>query len=399
MAKAARKAKAKKAPKKPARPAAKAANKAVKKVARIKARAKPVKKTIPKKALRKQAGVKRKPAPKMPSRKIAARMKPARGKKATRPAAPAPERHLMVVEPNKPPMVASPASPPATVPVQPPPRAQPSEPPHLDASRHDSGPLAIPLTPALELLPDWEDRLRLKRAVFEDGLAFFSLSRGCPEYHEAMIALSKTGKAAHEETTGYFIVCMKDRTGAMVGAMDGHMLGNAVMHVGRSFVRGEKRREMHILLYSAALSGHTPDYILFSCSKPALNVDLAAKLILLGRGMGFCGIQMNKPGALVFIRRVRRELDPISSGKEIAQALEGADALFGTEKESAELRGKGVVPLVPLPTSPDSREHLHELRDVVQALELDAPDLDAVLETLRSEYLLQRKDLTPGLLF
>jgi len=447
MAKAARKAPAKKTRPKPAKSHSKKSPKpakakpAPKKAAQKKTPA--MKKAAAKKAPKKSAAMKKarpasvrkKPAAKAVRKKtaLAATKKKIPAHKAVKkPAKPAkvkaqvpekgkpaaPQNQLLVIEEKKPPMVVAPAMPPANVPpaqkavaaaappaqpvAKPAPPMQPvppSPPPHIDASRHDDGPLAVPLTPALDMLPEWEDRLRLRRAIFEEGLAFFSLARGCPEYHEAMIALSKSGKDAHEGAQGYFIVCMKDRSGKMVGAMDGHMLENGVMAIGRSSVKAEKRREMHILLYSAALFGHQPAYILFSTKKIALSVDFASRLILLGRGFGFSALPLQKPDMLYFIRRVKRELDPIATGQELAKALSSAKALIGLEKEAEGLEAKGVVPLIPLPASPDSREHLHELRDVVLGLGISAPDLDAILESLREDYVHQRKDMTPELLF
>jgi hypothetical protein len=422
MAKAARKAQVKKSGPKPVKTSSKKAPRlagakavlkkaAMKKAPKKKAKPKPILKRPAAPARRPKAVPARKktiprkktPANKPPARKTARKKpQPAVKEKIT-----APQRQLLVVEEKKAPMVVGPSMPPAIVPIIAPivsapqaqQAAQPSAPPHIDASSHDDGPLAILLAPALDMLPEWEDRLRLRRAIFEDGLAFYSLGRGCPEYHEASIALSKSGKDAHEDVQGYFIVCLKDRSGKMVGAMDGHMLENGVMAVGRSFVKGDKRREMHILLYSAALSGHQPSYILLSMKKPPLSVDFAARLILLGRGFGFCALPLQKTDMMFFIRRVKRELDPIATGQELAKALSSVKPLMGLEKEIAELESKGVVPLISLPTSPDSREHLHELRDVVLGLGISAPDLETVLEKLRVEYILQRKDLTPVLFF
>jgi hypothetical protein len=350
------------------------------------------------------------PGPKIP-KKTAAR-RPAKPLKAKAPAKiapakaaapipkkpPAPGRELLVPPREKPLALTPPATP--LMPVQQKAPEKPAPPPHIDASREVSGPLAIPLIPALELLPEWEDRLRLKRAIFEGGLTFFSLGRNCPEYHEASIALSRSGKASRNGVGGYFIVCIKDRAGKMAGAMDGHMLENGLMSISRSFAAGPRRRQMHILLYCAALAGHQPSYILFSMGKAEFSADDGARLILLGRGFGFSILPISIPDRVFFIRRVRRELDPISSGQELSQALAPAKPLFDSSfaNSLAELAGKGILPLAPLPTSPDSREHLHELRDAVAALGMPAAGLEAVLEKLRVEYVLGRKDLTPEFL-
>jgi len=369
----------------------------------LRAKPKPARKVRPKRAIRSVAKPLKKPA-----------RKPLR--------APAPQRQLILIEEKKPPMVVAPAPPPAIVPplaapalakpAQPSvsikpqatvtvaPQEPPNAPPHIDASGPTDGPLAIPLAPALDMLPEWEDRLRLKRAIFEDGLAFFSLGRHCPEFIEASSMLAQSGKASGDDVSGYFIVCLKDRAGRMVGAMDGHMLENGVMSIGRSAAKGEKRRELHILLYSAALSGHQPSYIIFYTKKTALSEDAAALLILLGRGFGFSAIPAQLPDRLLLIRRVKHELDPISNGQEISGVLGAAKPVLGSafEMAIAETAKRGIMPLIPLPTSPDSREHLHELRDVVSMLGISADNLDGIIERLRVDYVLGRKDITPEII-
>jgi hypothetical protein len=269
--------------------------------------------------------------------------------------------------------------------------------PHLDASPTGDSPVPIPLTPALDSLPEWEDRLRLKRAIFEDGLQFFSLGRKCPEMKEASALLGASAKPANDHVPGYFVVCLKDRSGKMVGAMDGHMLESGMMHLGRSAARDNKRREFHILLYSAALSGHQPTHIVSILPKSLISIGFAGLLILFGRGFGFSALPVPLPDSVLALRRVRNELDPISSGREIAGALNAAKPVFGNRFDAvaAEMAQKGVVPLVPLPFSPDSREHLHELRDVVAALGINSNGLDVVIEQLRVEYVLGRRDVAP----
>ncbi len=405
MAEGARKGRAGKAKTGPAR-------KSVRKAAKAQKKPKPASKA--KKALKAKAA-RTKPRPKKTAKErkpVSIRHKPRARKKAAaptrpkaampvaaRPVAPRPkpqpaQSRALLIQKEKSPLPAQ--LPPAALaqkggkPAKPPP-------PHLDASTDSNGPLAIPLIPALDLLPEWEDRLRLKRAIFEGGLSFFSLGRNCPEYHEAGTALSRSKNSPQDSVPGYFMVCIKDRSGRMVGAMDGHMLGNGLLSIGRSCALGQHRRQTHILLYCAALSGHEPSYVLFSMKKGEFTSDDAARLILLGRGLGFSILPLSVAGRMFFIRRVRRELDPISSGQELAQAISPASPLYGEafEKSLAELAAKGILPLAPLPASPDSREHLHELRDAIAALGIRAEGLDAVLETLRIEYVLGRKDLTP----
>ncbi len=104
-----------------------------------------------------------------------------------------------------------------------------------------------------------------------------------------------------------------------------------------------------------------------------------------------------KTSHLIFVRRMHKELNPLSSGAEIAGMLEKLKVFGELELEGhiEEFRKKDAVALVPLPTSPDSREHLHELKDVVNALGLPAGQLDAVMASLRADYVSGRKDITP----
>ena len=276
------------------------------------------------------------------------------------------------------------------------PVAPQEKPPHLDAGRHGEGPLALQLEPALEMLPEWEDRLRLRRVIFEEGYTFFSVARGSPEFVEATIALGKSGGKAPAGDAGYFVVCAKDRAGRMAGAMDGHMLEGGSMALHRSLVMCEKKREMHILLYAAALCGHQPPYVLFSFTPGRLTVESAALFILFGRGFGFSAIPPLPSGKLILMRRIGKELDPLARGNEIAAALESAKKVLGIDPSVvSSTAAKGAFGLVPLPFSPDSREHLHELRDMVAALKIPAEGMVQVLEKLRSDYVLARLDLTP----
>jgi len=271
-----------------------------------------------------------------------------------------------------------------------------SAPPHIDASvRSEGGPLAVEITPALDLLPEWEDRLRLRRVIFEDGLKFFSVSRSSPDFTGTTLALDKCGKAPPTGEPGYFMVCVKGRDNDILGAMDGHIIGGTLV-IHRSFVIGDRRREMHILLYSAALSGHQPSYVLFSFKGREISLDIAALIILLGRGFGFSALPMAPSESIILVRRMKRELDPVSTGAEIAPALESAKSALGIDGAYIKsISDAGTLLLAPLPFSPDSREHLHELRDLVSALKLRSGGFDAVLERLRSDYVLSRKDLTP----
>jgi hypothetical protein len=185
----------------------------------------------------------------------------------------------------------------------------------------------------------------------------------------------------------------------MIGAMDGYMLPENILVICRSFAKADDVRETHILLYSAALSGKVPDYVVFSTALCGISAELAGRLILLGRGFGMSAMPLNHPSSIFFVRRVRRELDPISSGAELAKVLRALAPLDDSLLQlAAGFEKKGTVPLIPLPSSPDNREHLHELRDVVASLSLPAEQLQPVLDSLRTEYVLGRKDITPNAL-
>ncbi len=245
------------------------------------------------------------------------------------------------------------------------------------------------------MLPDWEDRLRLRRTIFEDGLEFFEAGKGSAEANEAYIMLNQSHKTAHSDLHDYLLICAKDRSGKIVGAMDGHALGDTLV-IGRSFSASTKTRELHILLYAAALAGRNPSFVVTYTKLGDFSIDTAGRLILFGRGMGMSAIPL-KTTHLIFVRRMRKELDPISSGPEIAAILEKLK-IFGEldlDAHIGEFSSKSVVPLIPLPLSPDSREHLHELRDVVNSLGLPAGQLEAVMATLRADYVSGRKDITP----
>lgn len=270
-----------------------------------------------------------------------------------------------------------------------------ASPPHIDASEHREGPLAVEIQPALEMLPGWEDRLRLRRVIFEDGLRFYSVSRSSKDFIATTLALEKCGKPPPTDTPGYFMVCAKGRDNGIIGAMDGHFLGGTLV-IHRSCASGSHRRETHILLYSAALSGHEPGFVLFSFAARPMSVDMAALIILLGRGFGFSALPGTAGGRIILIRRMKRELDPVSDGREIRPVLDSAKGILGIEgADVGALSARSPLPLIPLPFSPDSREHLHELRDFVSAAGLPSDGFEAVLERLRTEYVLARKDLTP----
>ncbi|MEW6721938.1 MAG: hypothetical protein AB1324_01610 [Candidatus Micrarchaeota archaeon] len=275
-------------------------------------------------------------------------------------------------------------------PGPPPEKKEPFE--HMEGT---AGPLAVEINPALEKLPEWEDRGRLRRAVFEGGLKFFSLSRVSSDFPEALSLLSKSRPPA-TGIRGHFIICARDRSGGMAGAIDGHMLAEDIMYIDRISIRNGRRRELCILLFAAALAIKGAPYVLCTAEAPALTEGLAGKMILFGRGFGMLAIPSGHATLAVFVRRTGRELDPISSGAELARLL-GCLKEFDPSFESiaAGISRKAEIALIPLPTSPDSREHLHELMDAVKMLGLKQEGIGPLIEDLKRRYVLAREDITP----
>ncbi|MFH0737958.1 MAG: hypothetical protein V1827_05040 [Candidatus Micrarchaeota archaeon] len=266
-----------------------------------------------------------------------------------------------------------------------------------------STPAAAPpvgaFSPDLDTLPGWEGRHRLKRMIFEEGLTFLAVKKGVPESKEASAMLSKCAKEGEEGAPGYFIVCAKDRSGKVIGVLDGNSLDDGVVAISRSCAKDSHTRELHLLLYSAALTGRNASYVMFSTSSPPISQEFAGKLILLGRGFGMSAIPVHDPKCLFFLRRMGKELDPLSEGEEISKVLKALSKIEpALAKTASEFSKKGMVALIPLPISPDSREHLHELRDSVSSLGLKG-ELQPVLDSLRNDYLIERKDIAPSALF
>lgn len=291
-----------------------------------------------------------------------------------------------------------PKTPEAGIPVQQP-RAEkplPVAPEPMTTEPETAKPPPGRIQPAFEMLPEWEDRERMRRFIREEGLSFFTLSPESPDYRQALAFLP----GAKSAKPGHFIVCMKSAIGGIAGVMHGFTLqeGN-VLFISGSKVSGERRAERHVLLCCAALALAKPRYVVYATAKKALDMELSGKIIFLGRGLGMSAIPSAHP-SLIFIRRPGREYDPVASGDEVAQLLRSLKAVMDGQLDAAveDFMKKGALSLIPLPTSPDTREHLHELRDAVLALALQAPGLEALLEKLKDEYVLRRNDVTPAAL-
>ena len=155
---------------------------------------------------------------------------------------------------------------------------------------------------------------------------------------------------------------------------------------------------MHILLYAAALTGRGAKHVVFSTAICPVSYELAGKLILLGRGFGMSVLPLNHSKSIFFIRRVGNELEPTAPGEELADVLRTLVLLEPSLAQKAgEIAAQETVSLIPLPLSPDSREHLHELKEVVDFLHLEGEK--EVFDNLRNDYIIARKDVTPESLF
>jgi hypothetical protein len=263
---------------------------------------------------------------------------------------------------------------------------------------HEVPKISVPLgtlAPALEMLPEWVDRAHLHGVLEEDGLIFSEPDAGSADYEEAHRLLSQC-REANTSLPGYFVICAKDASKQMVGALDGYVK-NDVLIILRSFTSSEKRRDVHVLMHSCALGMAKPTYVACCTEKPALNdSESAGKLIFIGRGVAMSAMPFTHQKMLFFIRRIGKEYDPLSSGAELAKVVAVMKPLCPeVEAAAAEIASKGVVPLVLMPSSPDRLERLRELRDAAIMLDLPADELDKIFESLREQYVQSRVDITP----
>ena len=243
------------------------------------------------------------------------------------------------------------------------------------------------IQPAFDLLPPWESKSVLNDFYVEEGIAFVK--------SESQSFLAKSGKNPDDSVHGYFLIEAK-KGKETVGAIDGFAL-NEVLVITRSRASGEKKRELHSLLFCAALAfsirNMKPKAVLFSSPRSRFSEDVAGKLMFLGRSAGMQAL--SNPDMHLFIRRLGKEHDMIADGKELAALLKGASPAFKFDKMISELEKKGPVPLVPLPISPDTSGRLHELEDSVPALGYETSEMGKIIEKLKEEYVYDRKDITP----
>lgn len=329
------------------------------------------------------------PAPKAPERQTKITAAVALSPLQIPPAKPATEAVPKIPAPPAPPQISQLP----VAPMAPPPRPAPQL-----QSVNPLQPAPGQLNPALELLPEWTDRERMRRVMAEETLSFFSIANGAPEYNEALRLLKKQAKRG---SPGYFLVCAKDGSGKVVGALEGHLAESGNMRllvIEGAAIRHDNAWNLHILMHGAALALNKPTHVLCFTDSGISDQDSAGKLILLGRGLGMWAVPLAQPG-LFFMRRVGKDYDPMTTGSELVQVFNAAKVCgLNLDKTIAEFSAKGAVALVMLPNSPDRREHLHELKEMVSALGLPADKLDALLEILRERYVLERMDITPAAL-
>jgi len=259
---------------------------------------------------------------------------------------------------------------------------------------------------ALEMLPSWEDRRRLRKVIDEEGYSFSMPEAGSPDFKSALKLLSKSRKA-DAEIPGRVLVCAKDRFGKLAGATDGFVFSEeeaVVLVMSRAAVFGEDdRKDLHMLMHGVLLGAAKPTHVACCTEKPDLSqAEEAGRLIFYGRGFGMSAIPIDHPKLLCFMRRVGKEHSPATPGQEVAMVLHALNSVRkdeALEAVVAEFSRRESVSLVMLPASPDPGEHMHELKDALIALGLPTARFDSSFAALESQYLRGRADITPASLF
>lgn len=246
------------------------------------------------------------------------------------------------------------------------------------------------IEPSLAFMPPWQDKERLSSFIADEGV---KLTAGQPG-SEASAFLSMSGRKVDEGLPGYFIVQAADG-GGMIGAIDGYAIQDLVVLM-RARVSGKSRRELHSLLFCAAMTlAGKPKAALYLCPRVPFSEEIAGKLLFLGRREGMQAVPTNHLETLFFIRRFGKEYDLVADGKEISSLLRKAVAIVKFDGVIDEIEKKETIALIQLPMSPDSRNRLRELQDAVAALGLEAPNLASVIDKLMETYVYDRKDVTP----
>ncbi len=386
---------------------AKAAKKTVKIVAKKKAarpaKAKPQRKAAAiKKIPRKKASkagkkqLQKKARPSAPRRAMKA--KPAKKAKVSAPSLPAIQKPQPApITPFMPPTIPVPK--PVQLQLIPEPKKPISAPAPLPVPSAPSIPSKPgPVNPDLSLLPAWEDKSRLNESILEEGFAFALLEDGSPSHNAALAFINEkkrieTGKSAGAQ----MVVDCHDKKGELVASMLFYCLPDLVFIAGSRIMCEDRKRELHLLMYAAALTCVRPKNVMYATERKDVSEDMAGRFILLGRGYGMSAIPINHPSALFFLRRVGREYDFLISGPELAKILENLKAFFGSSLETfiADMDKTIAVALVQLPLSPDAGEHLHEIQDAAAALSIPAEEIGPIIEMLKTDYILYRKDIIP----
>lgn len=267
----------------------------------------------------------------------------------------------------------------------------------LNVTFHDESTISSTheIVPDLNKLPPWESRQALKNMIFNRGLKFSCISRASPEFQKVLQLL---GTTPMEDVSGHFVVCMKNNSNQIVGAMDGYDFEDVII-LGRSFVSTDKKRDFQILLYSAAMTTKDAKYVVCSTKIEKVSVDFIGMLILLGRGFGMYALPPFGSDQLVFVRRVQSE-GPLSTGSEVAHILRALRVLGRSDVRSAvfDFSQRGLVSLIPLPTSLDQKENIYEIKEIAPDIGLSEQSLKTVLSLL-TQSAISYQDITPETLF
>ena len=256
-----------------------------------------------------------------------------------------------------------------------------------------------PIKPDLSQLPAWEDKSRLNESIAEEGFEFALLEPDSPGYKAALKFINEKKKTI--ETTkaadGRMMVDCHDKNGKLVASMLFYSLPDLVFIAGSRMMCEDRKRELHLLLYAAALGCARPKNVVYASDDKEVSEDMAGRFILLGRGYGMSAIPIIHPSMLFFLRRVGREYDFLISGPELSKILENLKAFFGSSLDPfiSDLSKTIAVALIQLPLSPDSGEHLHEIQDAAVALSISAEEIGPMIEMLKTDYILHRKDIIP----
>ena len=246
-------------------------------------------------------------------------------------------------------------------------------------------------------LPPWEDRQRLKDEIASENISFSLVDPHSPTYRTALGFLPEPSVPHQKREGSIFVYGAYGPEGNLIGAIEACEMEDTLI-ILRSRAGGQmKRRDMHLLLYSCALTHSRAKNTIYACAKSEVDEELAGLFVLLGRGFGMAAIPIAHSSILFFLRRSGREYDFLISGPELSKMLSPLQAFFGQSMQpTLEALEKTIaVALIPLPLSPDVGEHLRDIKEAVSSLSLPTKDLEPLLDGLRTEYVDNRKDITP----